>query len=1470
MSQTPQQKNINYGIINAENVRIGDDISITNNFFPDQKIDVLQVITQSTQKLIDKIHNTIGNKVHFERTELICELEKAIVDNSLTIVHGHAGMGKSGITKTFVEKSLSSLNRVFAFRGDELIDKNLDAALTTKIGTPIIADDLFSKTESSEIILIWVDSLEKLLESNQKEAFVDLLKLVSSNSHIRLVVTIRSYALAQLTFSFLQYQPEKIRIIEVTPLSVEEQKETLVHFPFLEPLFENTKIEDLMRTPFYLNEAVAFKNTSLYHKPQELDELTLKKHFWNGTIEGAKHSLSLDEQKQRGLTFLVIAVKRAKALTLMIRLDKPDYKSIETLKKDSIIVTDDDNEYFAPAHDIFEDWALSKFIQNTFIEQSDIKTFFNSIGSEFPIRRGFRLWLQEKLKTENPDINDFIHDSINTPSVEQHWKDEILVSTLQSDNGYDFLRANKKYLLDGDAKNFGRLITVFRTACKTPKIESNTNRFSSVNFVPKGQGWGFLIQFIYENRLILTNYYPSIIEFISDWENKIDNYFHIPLKIQSEARQAALLLLHILAVSQDEYSYSISLQNNKSVEQAIVIIFRLSTVAKEEVEKLIRDALVTKEGTRKKRDLYFKIIESTLSYYNAWQVHNIVPELVCEMALQVWKLKPKVEDEWRKNHSSLGRRKEFGLEDNHRPDYFPASAYQTPVYSLLTNQTLHGLGLVVDIINHATIHYISNQIKNREDPYRSSFNRNDDYTEVEIRLNNGKVVKQYGNYVLYQMYRSTGQATPSLLKSVLMALEKYLLELAASDDPKKHDYLKVYFDYLIESSVSIATTAVLVSVAIAYPESVGDKVFPLIGIKEIYSWDLSRMASERDSAFIGGGLKHYVKHYQKERVESNQLPHRKKAFENLVIDLAFNKPTHRDKIFEIIDGFYKNLDNSDSNWRLKLNKIDIRKWEATEKIIAGDKVGFIIEPKLDEDVKRDLEPFKREQERVADITQYSHWAFFNIFQEKDLANNTYNEWLKAYQASIKALNEGYYGFHAYHYPAAIAYVGIKYHLSKLTQKEKDWCVDIVLQLSETFLQKNQNDLSFLEEGNTHPNPIDEEPALKILPFLLTDDFSKAIHNQTVTMLFGGLSSWNCDDNLKLDFFASYQENLWKLAPSVAMSCWAGIFELAKIRKRKGEILNKPKQDYTEKEYQLVKDFEKEVKELKENVIKGINKSDFSDLSFDLYDNFLLMNTLMFTPFDTHIPVIEEFVRKYMNILFQATLSKKESYGTRRDKYQDVSKFTEFISYYVLNQPYEIAIRLFDKLLNISNGIDYKYYGDDTYRVIDESLMQIIIRVDENNKLTERFNHLWDYLESTEKTHYFGRLFLKLGWNQEAVNWNPLKGRKGFYYHTINNYGHAYIDTILEFLACIGTTELLPECIIPFAESIKKREKDKNELVTFNLYYAEKLIERMFCNYRTLIRGNRKILDSFIYFLDKMVLQGSSLAFYVRENLVALS
>ena len=224
-------------------------ITINGNDSEELK-DALKSLHRSSQNLIANIRNQIGGSLHFERQTILDDIIQAVADYPMTIIHGHAGIGKSGITKSFVEKALIDSAQVFAFKGDELIGNSLDEILSKKVGFTVDTEGSLKNGLLSQKTIVWVDSLEKLLENNQKDAFIDLLKLISKNADVRLVVTIRTYALAQLRFSFMEHQLTKIKTIEIPPLSNDEQKAVLQPFPFLQPLFDNPKIESLMRTLF--------------------------------------------------------------------------------------------------------------------------------------------------------------------------------------------------------------------------------------------------------------------------------------------------------------------------------------------------------------------------------------------------------------------------------------------------------------------------------------------------------------------------------------------------------------------------------------------------------------------------------------------------------------------------------------------------------------------------------------------------------------------------------------------------------------------------------------------------------------------------------------------------------------------------------------------------------------------------------------------------------------------------------------------------------------------------------------------------------------------------------------------------------------------------------------------------------------------------------------------------------------------
>jgi hypothetical protein len=112
------------------------------------------------------------------------------------------------------------------------------------------------------------------------------------------------------------------------------------------------------------------------------------------------------------------------------------------LIKDGILGYEDDKGYFI-THDIYEEWALEKFINREFSKKENNQKFFKAIGQSLPIRRSFRNWVSEKLLLESEEIKNFIEEIISDTNSDQSWKNEILISILLSDYSDYFFKIFK-------------------------------------------------------------------------------------------------------------------------------------------------------------------------------------------------------------------------------------------------------------------------------------------------------------------------------------------------------------------------------------------------------------------------------------------------------------------------------------------------------------------------------------------------------------------------------------------------------------------------------------------------------------------------------------------------------------------------------------------------------------------------------------------------------------------------------------------------------------------------------------------------------------------------------------------------------------------------------------------------------------------------------------------------------------------
>ena len=128
------------------------------------------------------------------------------------------------------------------------------------------------------------------------------------------------------------------------------------------------------------------------------------------------------------------------------------------------------------------------------------------------------------------------------------------------------------------------------------------------------------------------------------------------------------------------------------------------------------------------------------------------------------------EEDLRMDHysrSSLDLETLFGIKEDLQHDFFPASAIRGPWIPLLRHHPRQALDFFIKVFNHSADWYAHPRVDDRLEPA----------WEIELTFADGTVRKHWGNPRLWNLYRGTSVG-PYVLQSLLMALEKWLLDFA--------------------------------------------------------------------------------------------------------------------------------------------------------------------------------------------------------------------------------------------------------------------------------------------------------------------------------------------------------------------------------------------------------------------------------------------------------------------------------------------------------------------------------------------------------------------------------------------------------------------------------------------------------------------------------------------------------------------
>lgn len=1403
------------------------------NVFPYFK-EIQRLKTDSTI-ILSAFSNSIES-FHLKRSNISNELYESLNKNQITIVTGKPGVGKSAKMKDFLLSELPK-SSFFAFRADQFNQPHL-ANVLSKHGLNIALQDFFSCISLVPEKVIYLDSLEKLLEADHECAFKQLIESLKTFPDIKLIGSSRKYAIDLLTQKF---GLSNVGIVEIPQMSDEELEVVTEIFPNTRTALLNEKLRPLLRSPKYLE--LLIKAIQKDDKDYSLfNQTAFVKHLWNILVvdeRNDKNGLPIKREN----AFIEIALKRAKEMKLFTKPKSVDEEAISLLVKDDILIQEPSKRNYAPAHDILEDWALIEHIEQIYNDSLSSESFFQQLGKEPAIRRAFRIWIEKLLLENRTEVGNLIKDTLGNTVIEDYWIDEILVSVFRSDNNNSFFVIFEDELLKNDASLLVRCLHIIRTCCKENSLHLNI-------LLPIGSGWSEIFIFIAKHIESLQQVRPNILSFLMDWHYKL--LFLYNTIDDNELNASKRIVIYYLFEIEIGIDFWKKRANERKKSEIISILLNLATIADDEIRRLVsRIYSIGNDNYYRADSFYDMVLEKIVAGIHNSRLIRILPDLVIECAWKEWKSNKKEEDADWHFFSGLRDTEAWGVED--RVEFNPPGIYKTPLLNLLRMYPFKGLEFFVQFVNYSVNTYVESEVRSKKS-----------IEELEIEFDGIK--KIWASQFLWNAYRGTHH-TNNLIESLLMSFEQYLFEIAEQKTEISRKNIKFVFDYVFKNTSNVAPLGVLTSVSIAYPTEVKDSFLPLLGVKEFYEWDQTRAISEMS---IIAEEDYRISFAQAERLKSNQLPHRGKYTRGLVDfiqDYQFNIREHNHEIHLIFDKLKDNAKDNDIFWKKRLTEIDVRNHTIGE--YDKDLKGFPVLPDYKDEVYDFIESEKEGLELHRKEVEY--FGLLNKAYEKEKAI-TFETWNSIYNFYLNHPEIEY----IYFYPCTLAYLGFRDFIEDLNDDQKNYCFSTLCNYSQIILQETFN-RNFGERMKY--SVLEKLIPFKSFHFLLShrsqeDDYQKVMTLLIYTII-APFHKHEIEEIIKYireEFFVAY--------PTEGKKLWLVLLKYSKYRHDNPYYYDEPNSE------RLKRTKDAEFQFITEQIISNDDKFDLSEISFESHEAYLLARGIRIIPIITDDILFKDYIVSFVSLLPE-DLEKEESFshasnGERQIYMDDLFTIEDYLSEYFILGDLSLSKTFLEKLVE-STSI-YLKKGEilggnyDLYNFIQDTLIKTIVFIDllvgnhpdEETKVTTtvQFWELWTYLSELIikfQTHYLEKqLLLDIDWKDQAKDWMPLRERRDNYNRLVDIHGSSNAKSILNVLSTIGEVSLLPEGITKLVEILKN---DNNQTDALMAPSATRLIKRLFHNHISSIKNKASLVNDFVWILNTMINLGSSEAYLFRENVI---
>lgn len=1408
--------------------------------------------------LPDEVHKHNGNilqaiqtgilfdekQIKIDRSLIIDEIGNSIQKKQNLIISGEGGCGKTAVFKEFYNLNCQKIP-ICIFKATELNVNHINDLF--RFEHNFSATQFFEAYHNESIKIFVIDSAEKLAELTNNDILNNLIqKLKEAGWNI--VFTTRYSYLNDLSFHIKENYQLICDVVDIPVISSDELKKISKEFNFSLP--ENLKFIERLRNLFYLSEYVQYySNIDKQGSFKNFIDLLWKKRIQNSII---KDNLHIERER----CIIYIAKERCETGLFYIKADDLPQFALFQLKQDEILGYDDTHNGYFITHDIYEEWALDKIVSRNYANYSNTKQFFDELGSSLPIRRAFRLWLSDQLSDNSKEIESFIQEAFINNSIIQFWKDELLVSVLLSDYSETFFIFFENEIIADDFKILKRILFLLRIAC------TDISAFESVDFIkPKGKGWEEVIALIYKYNSDFFDSNPNLVlPLLTDWCNII--------KKGATTRFAGLLALSVVKRTESEENFYIK---DAAEEKILKVVFNATNEIQVELKEIF-DKVISNNWVNHNAPYGGLCSKILTKPYLAIETIKVLPLSVIQLCNLYWQKQEREDDEFMYDRDSMESK--YGLVDEYRHDYFPASAHQTPIYWLLQSNFKESLDFIIGFTNRAV------------ETYRQSDYGKEDVQEIKLHINE-KEVTQYLSWAFWGMYRGVGSpVVPYLLQSMHMALEKILLDF--SKVLKTEVTQSILLKILIESK-STSFTSVVCSIVLANPDKFYDIALILFKTIELFHLDSVRSTNEFQAKSIysmGYGLDR-IKDvlYTDERLKTCEDKHRGLNLESLFLNyqLFGVKGFTEEQNAEFIEKLYKIIDQHKSNisansefeeksWGILLARMDRR--NLIPKITRQDDNNFLLEftpTNLSEELKEQSEQVAKQFEETFKYTSLKIWSDFLIGKERQNTSQKHkgynnNPLLALFETKqlVEELKSGRMAMGGFDHsiPAFSCSKLMIEHKDKLSKEDKDFCKEIIISsLSQLFSDEYDYQISDGVEASVHaiPSLIKEYPneAENFISIMVLTLFDETPIGQYKRI---------CDYVIE----SIHESKLWEQNPTNAQAILFGYIKLKPFYKNIRDEKRKEKGSWG--------------KILKSSILEELDKEfanfTFTETSFDinhidLFDIHDFEIVYQLIPSNTKDEIHLEIYKKSLPLIASQLLKDRRSY---QEDSGDNSRIYLLRIHVFRRFAYFILHREKNEIDNFLKPFVNSFYStEETASFIGE-----LISAENNLNNYEQFWYIWNKLypkiiEICKNPHSFylkeiiiNYLLAWRWWSEGVEEWHSLKNDKlSLYANASRDLGHipSVLYSITKVLNSIGNNFKNEGVDWIYTIVSNNNSLQLDDLESNTLYYLEKFIRKFIFTNKQKIKEEIRLKNQIIPILDFMIERGSIHGYLLRESIL---